>query len=132
MKTDKVSGKSAEVVDLAAMAVNEVRLVGRVSRDPEKRTLPSGDEMWTFMLVVPRPPGGRSKQSVDAIDCVVWGGRVRASVATWAADDVVEVSGPLRKRFYQGGGGAASRVEVEVTAGRMVRRGAATRREATG
>jgi len=127
MKTDKAS----EETDLASVSVNEVRLVGRIARDPLQRVLPSGDEMWTFMLVVPRPPGGRSKQSVDAIDCVVWGGRVRASVATWAADDVVEISGPLRKRFFQGGSGAASRVEVEATTGRMVRR-AASRREATG
>ena len=126
---DVKADKASDSTDLAS--VNEVRLVGRVSRDPEQRVLPSGDEMWTFLLVVPRPPGGRSKQSVDAIDCVVWGGRVRASVSGWAADDVVEVSGPLRKRFYQGGSGAASRVEVEVTAGRVVRR-AATRRAATG
>ncbi len=126
------TGKEPETTEPAvSVSVNEVRLQGRVSRDPERRILPSGDEMWTFMVVVPRPPGGRSKQSVDAIDCVVWGGRIRASVATWSADDLVEVSGPLRKRFFQGGGGAASRVEVEVTAGRMVKR-AATRRAATG
>ena len=124
------TGKEPDKTDETTIAVNEVRLQGRVSRDPERRTLPSGDEMWTFLLVVPRPPGGRSRQSVDAIDCVVWGGRVRASVAGWAADDVVEVSGPLRKRFYQGGSGAASRVEVEVTAGRMVKR-ATARREAS-
>jgi single-strand DNA-binding protein len=132
MKRDKVSGKAPEASEPTVVGINEVRLVGRVSRDPERRVLPSGDEMWTFLLVVPRPPGGRSKQTVDALDCVVWGGRVRSSVSGWSADDVVEVSGPLRKRFYQGGGGAASRVEVEVTAGRMVRRASATRREATG
>jgi single-strand DNA-binding protein len=124
------TGQEPDKTDDTMSVVNEVRLQGRLSRDPESRTLPSGDEMWTFLLVVPRPPGGRSRQSVDAIDCVVWGGRVRASVAGWAADDVVEVSGPLRKRFYQGGSGAASRVEVEVTAGRMVKR-AAARREAS-
>jgi single-strand DNA-binding protein len=124
------TGQEPDKTDDTMSVVNEVRLQGRLSRDPESRTLPSGDEMWTFLLVVPRPPGGRSRQSVDAIDCVVWGGRVRASVAGWAADDVVEVSGPLRKRFYQGGSGAASRVEVEVTAGRMVKR-AAGRREAS-
>jgi single-strand DNA-binding protein len=124
------TGKEPDKTEDATVVVNEVRLQGRLSRDPESRTLPSGDEMWTFLLVVPRPPGGRSRQSVDAIDCVVWGGRVRASVAGWAADDVVEVRGSLRKRFYQGGSGAASRVEVEVTAGRMVKR-AAARREAS-
>jgi single-strand DNA-binding protein len=120
-------GKEPETGEPASALVNQVKLQGRVSRDPERRTLPSGDEMWTFMVVVPRPPGGRSRQSVDAIDCVVWGGRIRTQVSGWAADDVVEVSGPLRKRFYQGGGGAASRVEVEVTAGRMVKRGVSRR-----
>ena len=62
-------------------------------------------------------PGGRTKQSVDVLDCAVWGGRVRASVASWSADDVVEVAGPLRTRFFSSGGGPASRVEVEVTSG---------------
>ncbi len=57
MKADKASDST----DLASVSVNEVRLVGRVSRDPEQRVLPSGDEMWTFLLVVPRPPGGRQQ-----------------------------------------------------------------------
>ena len=98
---DKVS----EGTELASVAVNEVRLVGRLSRDPEMRVLPSGDQMWTFRVVVPRAPGGRTEQSVDVLDCAVWGGRVRASVASWSADDVVEVAGPLRKRFFSSGGG---------------------------
>src|SRR6476619_2466891 len=41
-------------------AVNEVRLVGRVSQAPEERVLPSGDALWTFRLVVPRA-GSRSR-----------------------------------------------------------------------
>ena len=35
-------------------AVNEVRLVGRVSQTPEERVLPSGDVLWTFRVVVPQ------------------------------------------------------------------------------
>jgi single-strand DNA-binding protein len=126
---DKVS---VDPGSLEAIAVNQVRLVGRLSRDPEERVMPSGDAMWTFRLVVPRPAGGRSRQSVDTIDCTVWGGRVRSSVATWAADDVVDVSGALRRRFFSTGGGPASRVEIEVTSGRMVRRAAVSRRAETG
>jgi single-strand DNA-binding protein len=122
VKTDKKMGKLPEGTELASVAVNEVRLVGRLSRDPE---------MWTFRVVVPRAPGGRTKQSVDVLDCAVWGGRVRASVASWSADDVVEVAGPLRKRFFSSGGGPASRVEVEVTSGRLLKRGV-SRREETG
>ena len=103
--------------------VNEVRLVGRVSQAPEERVLPSGDVLWTFRVVVPRSPARtESRQTVDALECAVWGGRVRRSVATWAEGDLVEVSGSLRRRFFRAGSAAASRVEVEVTAGKVIRR----------
>ena len=105
-------------------AVNEVRLVGRISAAPEERVLPSGDSVWTFRIVVPRPADdrGASRQTVDALECAVWAGRVRRSVAAWAVDDVVEVSGSLRRRFFRAGGSAASRFEVEVSRGRLIRR----------
>jgi single-strand DNA-binding protein len=129
---DVKSDKGSEAADGALTAVNEVRLVGRVSRDPEERVLPSGDRVWTFRLVVGRPEDRRSRQSVDALECAVWGGRVRSSVATWAADDVVEVGGSLRRRFFSTGTGRASRVEVEVVSGRIVRRAGVSRRAASG
>jgi single-strand DNA-binding protein len=109
----------------AIEAVNEVRLVGRVSQPPEERVLPSGDTLWSFRVVVPRPEGStRSRQQVDAVDCCVWSGRVRRSVASWRADDVVEVSGSVRRRFFRTAQGVASRFEVEVSAGRLIRRAA--------
>jgi single-strand DNA-binding protein len=126
------AGKTSETTGGASVEVNEVRLVGRLSRDPQERVLPSGDVVWTFRLIVPRPDGARSRQSVDVLECAVWGGRVRSSVATWAADDVVEVAGSLRRRFFSTGAGRASRVEVEVTSGRMVRRAGVSRRSASG
>jgi len=118
--TDKVS--ESKIAESATPAVNEVRLVGRLSRDPEERVLPSGDVMWTFRLVVARGAAARTRQSVDTLDCAVWGGRVRSSVATWSADDVVEVEGAVRRRFFSTGGGPASRVEIEVGSGRIIRR----------
>ena len=118
--TDKVS--ESKTAESEARAVNEVRLVGRLSRDPEERVLPSGDVMWTFRLVVARGAGARTRQSIDTLDCAVWGGRVRSSVATWSADDVVEVEGAVRRRFFSTAGGPASRVEIEVSSGRIIRR----------
>ena len=104
-------------------AINEVRLVGRLSAEPELRTLPSGDSLWTFRVVVPRgPQPTRSRATVDTVECAVWSGRVRRTVASWQEGDVVEVSGAIRRRFFRAGGGAASRVEVEVAAGRLIRR----------
>jgi single-strand DNA-binding protein len=102
-------------------AINEVRLVGRISQAPEERVLPSGDVLWTFRVVVPRPDStGRS--SVDALECAAWTSRARRSVASWRPDDVVEVSGAVRRRFFRTSAGAASRVEVEVSRGRLIRR----------
>jgi single-strand DNA-binding protein len=103
--------------------VNEVRLVGRLSQDPELRTLPSGDPLWTFRVVIHRPGGPQaSRSSVDALDCTVWSGRSRRTVATWRAGDLVEVSGAVRRRFFRAGGGAVSRVEIEVSSARVIRR----------
>lgn len=101
---------------------NQVRLVGRVSQRPEERVLPSGDVVWTFRMVVPRAPGHRRRQSVDTIDCAAWSARARRSAAAWSADDVVEVSGSLRRRFFRSAGAVASRVEVEMSSGRVIRR----------
>lgn len=88
--------------------------------------LPSGDSVWLFRLVVARDEAAtsrrRSRQTVDTLDCAVWSGRVRRSVTTWRPGDVVEVSGAMRRRFYRTGAGVASRVEVEVSAGKIIRR----------
>lgn len=103
---------------------NEVRLIGRLSQPPEERVLPSGDTVWTFRVVVSRPPGPRRRQSVDALECAAWSARARRSVAAWSVDDVVEVVGSLHRRFYRAGGSVASRVEVEMASGRLIRRAA--------
>jgi len=117
--TTKSAATRAAVPD----AVNEVRLVGRLSAAPTERVLPSGDTVWTFRVVVPRPEErAGARQAVDALECAVWAGRVRRSVATWAVDDVVEVTGSVRRRFFRAGGAPASRVEVEVSRGRLIRR----------
>ena len=106
-------------------AVNEVRLVGRVSQPPDDKVLPSGDTVATFRMVVDRlGDRGRSKQTVDVLDCAVWNGRLRRSISTWSTGDVVEVSGSVRRRFFRGAQGTASRVEVEVARGRVIRRAA--------
>lgn len=105
-------------------AMNQVVLQGRIAAAPEERELPSGDVLWAFRVVVDRPPGGRSRQRVDALECVAWSARVRRSVATWRVGDQVCVEGALRRRFFRAGAGAASRVEVEVTSARVIRRAA--------
>jgi single-strand DNA-binding protein len=106
-------------------SLNQVRLQGRLSADPQLRELPSGDTMWHLRVVVERPaPAGqeRPRQRVDSLECAVRTGRLKSQVGRWSAGDVVEVAGALRCRFFRVGGATASRVEVELTGGRIIRR----------
>lgn len=128
---DAAPSGAPERVDRTAPR-NEVLLVGRVSGVPEERTLPSGDRLTTWRLVVERGPGRRPPQgvratTVDTFDCVAWTAAVRRRASALLADDVVEVQGALRRRFWRAGGGAASRCEVEaVSVRRLSRRPRAT------
>jgi len=93
---------------------NEVFLRGRLSADPLLRTLPSGAELCTFRLVVPRPEGERVR--VDSIDCATTNARVRRTLTSCSAGDELEVCGSLHRRFWRGAAGPASRYEVTVSA----------------
>ncbi|WP_139983591.1 single-stranded DNA-binding protein [Nocardioides litoris] len=102
--------------------VNEVVLVGRVSGEPQERTMPSGDTLVSFLVVVARPPGSVGRTTVDALDCVTWTARVKRSALGWRPDDVVEVHGALRRRFFSTGAGRVSRTEVDVSRAKLLRR----------
>lgn len=98
---------------------NEVVLGGRVSGEPTVRVLPSGDELVSWRLVVGRDnrgltTSGRQLPTVDTIDCVAFKAGVRRVAARWTGGEVIEVRGELRRRFWRGAQGAASRCEVEV------------------
>lgn len=104
---------------------NRVRLRGKVSTPPEERSLPSGTTIVTLRLSVPRevsPMTEGSRQSADWVDCSAWGRKVRRTASGWRAGDVVELEGALRRRFYRGAAGTATRLEVEVLSGRLVSR----------
>lgn len=108
---------------------NHVVLSGRVSIPPDERRLPSGDVLVSTRVVVERDPGrgriglARSKQRVDAIDCVAWTARLQRVVRRWQPGDRVYVEGCLRRRFFRTDKGPISRFEVELTSARLVSSG---------
>ncbi|GAB3030621.1 hypothetical protein GCM10011376_37240 [Nocardioides flavus (ex Wang et al. 2016)] len=129
-KTQK-TGAQAELGDTTTDdVVNEVRLVGRLSALPETVELPSGDVLVTFRVSVPTPAPtsgsrGTPRRRVDSIPCTAWAPRLRRGIGTWRPGDLVEVAGVVRCRFYQAGGTTRSRVEVEASSARIMRRSSA-------
>lgn len=108
-----------------AAGENAVLLRGRVSTAPERRELPSGSVIVTFRVTVPRSATAMtrgSRQTVDWLDCVAWSAGPQRAVSTWVLDDEVEVSGALRRRFYRGGQGTSTRLEVEVLRAKRISR----------
>lgn len=109
------------MAELADVATNEVRLVGRLSESRERRVLPSGDEVLALIVAVDRPDGG-----VDAIPVQVGpapgpgrrptsrqvGRRELAASERLPVGATVEVTGSLRRRWWAGPTGGQSRVEV--------------------
>ncbi|MFC4592399.1 single-stranded DNA-binding protein [Sphaerisporangium corydalis] len=93
---------------------NEVTLVGRLSKPPRGRELPSGDRMTLWGVAVRRPPEHPSGKKADGIACVTFDPEVGARVAGWRVDDVISVEGALHQRFWGGPTGGASTYEVEV------------------
>lgn len=97
------------------MWTNTVLLVGRVTGTGEKIELPSGDILAKFRIVVPREKP-ETKVVVDTIECVAFKPAIQKKIMKLELEDVVEVEGSLRRRFWQGTTGVASKVEVEVAA----------------
>lgn len=106
--------------------VNAVRLRGKVSGEPERRVLPSGDEIVALRLVVRR----HRTTTVDVVDVSVGPGpgagarpgpdqvgrRTLAAAARLAPGDRVEVAGQLRRRWWDAAGARRSRIEVRASA----------------
>ena len=82
---------------------------GHLSRPPERRTLPSGEELVSYDLSV-AGPGGR----VETVP-VAWPSPP-TSAADLVAGEAVLVVGRVRRRFFRAGGSTQSRTEVVATA----------------
>ena len=89
--------------------VNDVAVVGRISSVGEVVTLPSGSQVISVRVVVPRSDG-RS----DVFDCSAWTSALRRKVASWRIGDVVSIEGHMRRRFWRAGTIPSSRWDVEI------------------
>lgn len=103
-----MSKKTIEVA-LEDYSLNDCLLRGRVSAPATDRELPSGEHVVEFRLIVKRD----SREGVDTLDIAAWSSKARRTALSLKAGEWVEVSGAIRRRFWQAPTGAASRWQVE-------------------
>jgi single-strand DNA-binding protein len=95
-----------EVID---HSLNDLLLRGRVSAEATTKELPSGDKVVEFRLIVSRA----EREGVDTLDIAAWSAKSRKTALSLKADQWVEISGSIHRRFWQSPGGLASRWQVE-------------------
>ena len=101
--------KLPPVIDQEDYSLNDVLLRGRVSADAIEKELPSGDKVVEFRLIVTR----EKREGVDTLDIAAWSAKSRRTALTLGADEWIEISGAIHRRFWRGAGGLASRWQVE-------------------
>ena len=102
----KRSAKLAKVPDTETdYSLNDLLLRGRVSAQATSKELPSGDKVVEFRLIVARA----EREGVDTLDIAAWSAKSRKIALSLAADEWIEVSGSIHRRFWQSPSGVASR-----------------------
>src|SRR3954469_8002023 len=89
--------------------MNITVLRGSLSRAPERRVLPSGDELVEYQLTTP-PGDDRPAESVP----VIWPD-APARAEDYDPDVELVIIGRTRRRFFKAGGVTQSRTEVVAT-----------------
>ena len=104
-----VKSKKALIEEEQDYSLNDVLLRGRVSKEAVQKELPSGDKVVEFRLIITRD----KLTGVDTLDIGAWSAKSRRSALTLKADEWVEISGSIHRRFWSAPTGLASRWQVE-------------------
>jgi single-strand DNA-binding protein len=92
---------------------NQVLLIGRVKNPAIERMLPSGDKVVEFRIIIDRKSRRGKRREIDTLDVAAWSSVARKRALAIAPDTWVEISGAVRRRFWQAPSGLTSRWQVE-------------------
>lgn len=81
--------------------MNQVVLIGRLTKDPEIRVTRSGQKSCTFDLAVNRPKDKNGNQQADFIRCVCWGVTAENLAKYQAKGSQIAVSGRIQTGSYE-------------------------------
>lgn len=98
-----------------ARSVNQVILMGNLTRDPELRQTPSGQSVVSFSLALNRAykdQSGEWQEATDYIDIVAWGPLAERVAQYMSKGRRALVQGRLQSRSWEQDGQKRSKVEV--------------------
>ena len=96
--------------------LNIVALQGRLAKDPELKTTPSGTSVCSFTLAVDRSYSKDGNRQTDWIDCVAWRHTAEFICKYFSKGQQMAVVGPIQTRNYEDSNGNKRKaVEVNVT-----------------
>ncbi|HKR82254.1 MAG TPA: single-stranded DNA-binding protein [Candidatus Saccharimonadales bacterium] len=98
-----------------ARSLNQVILMGNLTRDPELRQTPSGQQVCSFSLALNRSykdQNGEWQEATDFIDVVAWGPLGERVAQYMSKGRRALVQGRLQSRSWEQDGQKRSKVEV--------------------
>lgn len=98
-----------------ARSLNQVTLMGNLTRDPELRQTPTGQSVTSFSLALNRAykdSSGEWQEATDYIDCVCWGPLAERVSQYLSKGRRCLVQGRLQSRSWEQDGAKRSKVEV--------------------
>lgn len=98
-----------------ARSINQVVLMGNLTRDPELRQIPSGQSVCSFSLALNRSykdASGEWQEATDYIDITAWAGLAERVAQYLTKGRRCLVVGRLQSRSWEQDGQKRSKVEV--------------------
>lgn len=98
-----------------ARSLNQVTLMGNLTRDPELRQTPTGQNVTSFSLALNRSykdASGAWQEATDYIDCVAWGPLAERVSQYLSKGRRCLVQGRMQSRSWEQDGQKRSKVEV--------------------
>ena len=98
-----------------ARSLNQVTLMGNLTRDPELRQTPTGQSVTSFSLALNRSykdASGEWQEATDYIDIVCWGSLAERVAQYMSKGRRCLVQGRLQSRSWEQEGQKRSKVEV--------------------
>lgn len=81
--------------------MNEIILMGRITKDLELRQTQGGMAVLQFTLAVDRPVKKGAEKQTDFISCVAWGQRAEFIESYFGKGRLILITGRLRIRSYE-------------------------------